>query len=803
MSLFHRRIAPFISVVALAATAAVVGSPVLGAADETASYLVVVTGDDAVAPVAEAIKGRGIEVEKESTGIVDYVLANVAPRQVGEVEGLPGVRWVEPNRRIKPAVAQTISSNQFLDNWGLDRIDQEAMPLSGNYLYADTSDGTGVDIYIVDTGIRRTHEEFTGRVATGYYDASFASSTEDDCGHGTHVSGIAAGTRYGVAKKATIVPVKIFPGGSKATCDLGTTTQAFIDGLNWVKGDHAPGKAAVANLSLGTDAYSNSLDLAVKGLVDDGIVVIVAAGNDGNEPADKGYVSTASDATSISPACSAKRLSLNGSLTVAATGGISGSTFTGEDIEASYSNYGPCVDIFAPGTNIRSAWPVTGLARPSDANNPDLFPGRYADTGVNNKSGTSMAAPFVSGAAALLLQETPTATPAQITARIIANATSNVVSIISRGAVASPNLLLYTCASVCPPGAPREVAIARAARTEISVTWVAPESDGGAAVTGYTATATATGESTVTCTSTGLSCTLTGLKAGTSYAISVAGANSAGTGALSAAQSLTPGEKPSAPGVPSAVAGNGEATVTWAAPTDTGGPAISKYTVTSNPGSKTCTPTAGALSCKFTGLTNGTSYTFAVTATNEIGESPASTSAAIVPAYPWEFVPGFAAVTAGSARVSLTWTQAKVRGSAPDGYFTGYVVKDGTGKVVCTTTLLKCTVKNLKNGSTMKFTVAATSIADTSQAATSTSVVVGGVRQKANGIRKGSRALLSGFATTNSKGKITWRALSGGCRVSGAVLTAPTSGKTCKLRISVAKSGIYPAQTVTLTIQIV
>jgi hypothetical protein len=488
-------------------------------------------------------------------------------------------------------------------------------------------------------------------------------------------------------------------------------------------------------------------------------------------------------------------------LTVAATGGVSDGTFTSEDDEPTYSNYGPCVDIFAPGTNIKSAWPVDGLSG-TDADNADRFAGKYANTGTYNKSGTSMAAPFVAGAIALLLQQTPTATPAEVTSRILAAATPNVLTLISRGAVASPNLLLYTCSSNCPPSAPRNVSVTRASRTALDVFWEAPESDGGSAVTGYTATAAATGATSVTCTSVALSCRLENLTAGTTYSITVAGTNAAGSGASSTAKTLAAGVAPSAPGTPTMVAGNGEIQVSWTAPVDNGGLAISKYTVTSNPESKTCSPNAGELTCVVTGLTIGTKYTFTVLATNDAGATPSAASASIAPKLPWEYVPVFASVVPGNMKVDLRWTEARVLGAAPAGYFTGYLVKDATGAVVCTTTALKCTVSKLKNATKVSYTVEATTVADSSEAATSSTVLVGGVRQVANAMRRGSSALLAKVATTNSKGKVTWRALSGGCRVVGRTLVAPATGKSCKLRISVAKSGPFPAQTLTVAVQI-
>jgi hypothetical protein len=556
--------------------------------------------------------------------------------------------------------------------------------------------------------------------------------------------------------------------------------------MQWIVANHAANTPAVVNLSLGTAIYSAALDAQVRAVVADGIAVVSAAGNDGNDST-KGYVDSSNNSTSLSPACTAKRAPVvGGILTVGATGGVSGNTFTREDDEASYSNYGPCVDIFAPGTNIRSAWPVTGLSI-GDTDDPDLFNGFYGDTGAYNKSGTSMAAPFVSGAIAMLLQETPLATPAEITARVLANATRNVVSVISRGAVASPNLLLYTCTTNCPPSAPRNVTLVRASRTEVDVTWEAPESDGGSAVTGYTATAAVTGGTTVTCATTALTCRLSSLTTGTTYSITVAATNALGSGASSAAKVIAPGVVPAAPGTPTMVAGNG---------------AVSKYTVTSTPESKTCSPTGAELSCVVTGLTVGTKYTFTVAATNDAGSTASAASASIAPKLPWEYVPVFELVVPGNAKVDLQWTEARVLGPAPAGYFTGYVVKDVSGAVVCTTTALKCTVSKLKNATKVTYTVEATTIADSSEVATSPEVLVGGLRQVANAMRRGTTASLAKIATTNSKGRVTWRALSGGCRIVGRTVTAPAAGKTCRLRVSVAKSGAFPAQTLTVAVQL-
>nr|WP_228256098.1 S8 family peptidase [Acinetobacter halotolerans] len=267
--------------------------------------------------------------------------------------------------------------------WGLDRIDQKTLPLDSSYTYNQT--GSGVTAYIVDTGILASHQQFSGRVQSGYTAISDGKGTSDCNGHGTHVAGTVGGTTYGIAKSVTLVPIRVL------ACDGGGSSSGVLAGLDWIIKNGK--KPAVVNMSLG-GGVSSSLDNAIVTLYDNGYTPVVAAGNSN------------ADACNASPARESK------AITVAATDNM--------DTRASYSNYGSCVDIFAPGSQITSAW--------YDSN---------TSTRVSN--GTSMAAPHVTGIIATLLQNTPTATPQNITTNLLKQATTNVV----KNAAGSPNRLLY------------------------------------------------------------------------------------------------------------------------------------------------------------------------------------------------------------------------------------------------------------------------------------------------------------------------------------------------------------------------
>lgn len=277
----------------------------------------------------------------------------------------------------------TLDATQTNPPWGLDRIDQRNRPLNGTYINNWT--GAGVRAYVIDTGIRTSHTQFGGR-ASNVFDA-FGGSGADCNGHGTHVAGTIAGTTYGVAKSALPRGVRVLD------CNGSGSNSGVIAGVDWVRVNHiAP---AVANMSLG-GGISSALDTAVNNLSNAGVTIAVAAGNSN------------ANACNSSPARAANAIT-------------TGSTTT-TDARSSFSNFGTCLDIFAPGSGILSAW-------------------FSSNTATATLSGTSMASPHVAGVAALYKQANPSASATTIRNAIVNNATTNVVTNPGTG---SPNRLLYS-----------------------------------------------------------------------------------------------------------------------------------------------------------------------------------------------------------------------------------------------------------------------------------------------------------------------------------------------------------------------
>lgn len=319
------------------------------------------------------------------------------PRQaVDALRRNPNVELVEQDatvslneQAIAPPVTQTAAT------WGLDRIDQRSSALDGSYQYQYT--GAGVHAFVIDTGMLAEHLDFGGRVASGYSAIADGRGTSDCNGHGTHVAGTLGGQQWGVAKGVTLVPVRVLD------CSGSGSYSGVIAGIDWAAGQTSR-RPAVANLSLG-GAYSSAVNSSVAGAVAKGVTMVVAAGN------------------SNADACASSPASEPSALTVAATDRY--------DARASYSNYGQCVDLFAPGSSVTSSW--------------------YTSTNASaTLSGTSMASPHVAGMAALALAANGTATPATVADFVLANATRDLVTNPGSG---SPNKLAYSLAEGMPANA--------------------------------------------------------------------------------------------------------------------------------------------------------------------------------------------------------------------------------------------------------------------------------------------------------------------------------------------------------------
>ncbi|MGW3786324.1 S8 family peptidase [Micromonospora chokoriensis] len=378
------------------ATVLAVGTPALaaepvgvvraagGATAVPDSYIVVLKDSavarDRVGDAAKRLSGRhGGTVARTYGAALRGFEAKVSASAAARIAADPAVAYVEQNHTVSISGTQTNPPS-----WGLDRIDQRNRPLDSSYTYPNTA--SNVHAYIIDTGIRFSHNDFGGRATSGY-DAVDGGSADDCNGHGTHVAGTVGGSSYGVAKGVQLVGVRVL------NCSGSGTNAGVIGGVDWVTANAI--KPAVANMSLGGGA-NTSLDNAVRNSIASGVTYGLAAGNDNG-----------ANACNVSPARTTEAITV-------------GST-TSADARSSFSNIGTCVDIFAPGSSITSAW-------------------YNSNTATNTISGTSMATPHVVGAAALLASANPSWTPAQVRNELVANATPNVISNVGSG---SPNLLLY------------------------------------------------------------------------------------------------------------------------------------------------------------------------------------------------------------------------------------------------------------------------------------------------------------------------------------------------------------------------
>lgn len=629
---------------------------------------------------------------------------------------------------------------------------------------AEGGTGAGTTVAVIDTGVDLDHPgaatafgNCTGGPATGscrvtrYEDVAGSGADDaDPSRHGTHV----AATVAAVAPAAGIAVYNVFY--DDPDFGLVAWNSDVLAALDLVADHAAAANIRSVNLSLGDDTYATGdcagsvFAPAFQSLISIGVLPVAAAGN-AAYAAGIGFRSGVSE-----PACAPGAVAVGAAYPAALAGPVDYGPCTDdsgvEGLPACFSQTGPRLNLLAPGVSITAA----GMT----------------------KSGTSMAAPHVAAAAAILAGVRPAASVAAI--RSALTTTGRAGNDTRTSPATRVNLLdvlsaVYAVTGLTAPGPPQNIVLAQESNAA-TVSWFPPGSDGGRPITRYDVRSSPDAAS---CTTGATGCRLTGLANGTAYVFTVTATNVVGTSTTSTSGTYVPGELPGPPVGVSALAGPGRAAVSWSPPGSTGGVPLTAYTVVASPGGQACT-SSGSTSCEVTGLTNGVAYTFTATATNVIGTGAVSAaSAAVVPLS----VPGTptavtAVAAAGSATVS--WLAPADSGGTP---ITGYTVVASPGAAACTTTGLTCVVGGLTNGTRYTFLVTTANVVGSSSAATSAAVVpatVPGAPAAPTAVRGDSRLQVSWRSPADTGGSAitTYTAVAtpGGAQCATAAQTCAITG---------------------------
>ncbi len=708
------------------------------AAGTSSNYIVLYDSGDGLSQKVASEEARGNDVQDVFRSAVKGYVASLDSADVARLRAQDGVLLVEKDKPVEVLSAGTRSG--VASSWGLDRIDQRSLPLDNQI--STSQNGFGVTAYIIDSGILATHTQFGGRVTAGYDAIGDGQNTNDCNGHGTHVAGTVGGSTYGVAPEVSLVAVRV------VNCSGSGSTAGVIAGINWATANHAAGVAAVANMSL-RGGYSAALNTATENAIADGITFAVAAGNEN------------ANACSYSPA------SAPNALTVGSTGSPGWGDDRSDD-RTYFSNWGSCVDIFAPGGFITSAW-------------------IGSTTATDSISGTSMASPHVAGAAALLLSANPSSTPAQVATAIGNAATTGVVS---DAGVGSPNRLLYVTPAAVIAAPAGLVATPGDGSASIAFTL-------GSAITNYEySTDDGATWTTRSPTSASTPIAIAGLANGTTYQIKLRAINDVGTGSASTAVSVTPAAAPNPPSSLFATPGDGSASIAFI-PGYENGAEITNYAYsTDNGGSWTTrSPTSAASPIAITGLSNGTTYQIKLRAINSAGTGSEGFAVNVTPAAA-PAAPTSLSAIAGNASASIAFTPGSNNGSAISDY--EYSLDGGTNWVSSGTASSPVVITGLTNGTTYSVLLRAVNGAGDGKGAASVPVSVTPATVPAAPtslvVTPGSGSASIAFTPGSDNGSaITtyeyslnggeWRALSSPDNSSPITITGLTNGTTYSVRL--------------------